>query len=286
MRRSLLFIPGNNPAMLQNSDVFDSDAVIYDLEDAVSVTEKDAARVLVSEYLQSRKSEPPMETIVRINAPDTKYFATDIEYIVSDKIDTIMLPKATVESLTLLDSVLTEVEAKKGMKKHIGVVPIVELAISVLQIDDIVKCPRVNGVLLGAEDLSSDVEVVRTKQGNEILYPRMRLAYACAAYKIDAIDTPFTDTNDNEGLKADCLFANNLGLNAKAAIHPNQVPVINEVFVPTQKSIEWALRVEEAACQAAQKGLGVFSLDGKMVDKPVIQRAENIIKKARKYNLI
>lgn len=286
MRRSLLFIPGNNPAMLQNSDVFDSDAVIYDLEDAVSVTEKDAARILVSQYLQSRKGEPPMETIVRINAPDTKYFADDVEHIVSDRIDTIMLPKATVESLTLLDKVLTDAEKKKGMKKRINVVPIVELCVSVLQIDDIVKCPRVNGVLLGAEDLSSDLEVVRTKQGNEILYPRMRLAYACAAYKIDAIDTPFTDTNDNEGLKSDCLFAGNLGMNAKAAIHPNQVPVINEVFVPAQKSIEWALRVEEAARQASQKGLGVFSLDGKMVDKPVIQRAENIIKKARKYNLI
>lgn len=164
--------------------------------------------------------------------------------------------------------------------------PIIELAVSVLQIEEIVKCPRVSGVLLGAEDLSSDLEVARTKKGNEILYPRMRLAYACAAQKIDAIDTPFTDTNDNEGLTEDCKFVANLGMNAKAAIHPNQVPVINEVFVPTRKSIEWALRVEEAANINAEKGLGVFSLDGKMVDKPVIQRAQKIIAKARKFNLI
>lgn len=114
----------------------------------------------------------------------------------------------------------------------------------------------------------------------------MRIAYACAAYKIDAIDTPFTDTNDEQGLTEDCLFVANLGMNAKAAIHPNQVPVINSVFVPTQKSIEWALRVEAAAKQASEKGLGVFSLDGKMVDKPVIARATKIIAKARKYNLI
>ena len=286
MRRSLLFIPGNNPAMLQNCDVFDSDAVIIDLEDAVSVTEKDAARALVAEFLNAMAEQPPMELIIRINGLDTEYYPADLEAVVSDKIDTVMLPKATVEYLEKLDKLLSEIEKKKRMSKKIGVVPIVELAISVLQIEEIVKCPRVNGVLLGAEDLSGDVGVMRTKKGNEILYPRMRLAYACAAYKIDAIDTPFTDTNDNDALTEDCLFVNNLGFNAKAAIHPNQVPVINSVFVPAQKSIEWALRVEEAARQASLKGLGVFSLDGKMVDKPVIQRAENIIKKARKYNLI
>lgn len=286
MRRSLLFIPGNNPAMLQNCDVFESDAVIFDLEDAVSVTEKDAARALVSQYLQSLTEVPPMEIVVRINGLDTQYYAHDLEAIVSDKIDTIMLPKATVEYLHELDALLTKAEKANGMKKHISIIPIVELAVSVLQIEEIVKCPRVNGVLLGAEDLSGDVGVMRTKQGNEILYPRMRLSYACVAYKIDAIDTPFTDTNDTEGLKEDCRFVNNLGFNAKAAIHPNQVPVINEIFVPERKSIEWALRVEEAARLASQKGLGVFSLDGKMVDKPVIQRAENILKKARKYKLI
>lgn len=285
MRRSLLFIPGNNPAMLQNSDVFESDAVIYDLEDAVSVTEKDAARALVSEFLKS-VSEPPMEIIVRINGLDTEYYQADLDAVVSDKIDSVMLPKANAEYLIKLDGLLSEQERKKGMKKKINVVPIVELASSVLGIDEIVKCPRVNGVLLGAEDLSGDIEVMRTKKGNEILYPRMKLAYACAAYKIDAIDTPFTDTNDGAGLEEDCRFVANLGFNAKAAIHPNQVPVINSVFVPAQKSIEWALRVKEAARQASLKGLGVFSLDGKMVDKPVILRAENIIKKARKYNLI
>lgn len=113
----------------------------------------------------------------------------------------------------------------------------------------------------------------------------MQVAYACAAYKIDAIDTPFTDTNDMDALKEDCKFVCNLGMNAKAAIHPNQIPTINSVFVPSDKLINWALRVEEAARRAAEKGLGVFSLDGKMVDKPVIMRAEKILEKARKYHL-
>lgn len=286
MRRSLLFIPGNNPAMLQNSDVFDGDAVIFDLEDAVSVTEKDAARSLVSQYLAALNSTPPMEIVVRINGLDTDYYEDDLEAVVSDKIDAVMLPKAQTVYLKKLDGLLGDIERRKGMKKKIGIIPIIELAVSVLQTDEICGCPRVNGVLLGAEDLSGDMGVARTKQGNEILYPRMRIACACAAYSIDSIDTPFTDTNDMEGLAEDCRLVNNLGFCAKAAIHPNQIPVINDVFVPTQKSITWALRVEEAAKQAALKGLGVFSLDGKMVDKPVIQRAEKILLKARKYNLI
>ncbi len=286
MRRSLLFMPGNNPAMLQNSDVFDSDAVIYDLEDAVSVTEKDAARTLVSQFLSSMKHQPPMEIVVRINGLDTDYYKQDLEAVVSDKIDTIMLPKAQVCYLNQLDELLTEIETRKGMTKKINIIPIIELAVSVLQIEQIVACPRVNGVLLGAEDLTSDLEVSRTKQGNEILYPRMKLAVACSAYKIDAIDTPFTDTNDAEGLVADCNFVANLGFGAKAAIHPNQVPTINGIFVPSAKNINWALRVEEATRQAAEKGLGVFSLDGKMVDKPVMERARKILAKARKYDLI
>ena len=286
MRRSLLFMPGNNPAMLQNSDVFESDAVIYDLEDAVSITEKDAARCLVAQYLKSMTKQPPMEIVVRINGMDTEFYQKDLEAIVSDKIDTIMLPKATVAYLAELDQILTSIETTTGMTKKINVIPIIELAISVMEIEGIAKSPRVNGILLGAEDLTSDLEVSRTKQGNEILFPRMRIAYACAACKIDAIDTPFTDTNDNEGLTEDCKYVNNLGMNAKAAIHPNQVPVINTVFVPTQKSIEWALRVDAAARQAYEKGLGVFSLDGKMVDTPVIERANKIITKARKFNLI
>lgn len=272
--------------MLQNADVFDSDAVIFDLEDAVSVTEKDAARELVSQYFASLKKKPPMEIVVRINGLDTDYYAADLNAVVCDKLDTVMLPKAQVEDLKLLDKLLAEEEKKKGLTKKIGVIPIVELAVSVLQTEEITACPRVNGVLLGAEDLSGDMEVMRTKQGNEILYPRQRLAYACGARKIDAIDTPFTDTNDESGLMDDCKFVSNLGFNAKAAIHPNQVPVINEIFVPAKKSIEWALRVEEAAKQAALKGLGVFSLDGKMVDKPVILRARKIIEKARAFNLI
>ena len=285
MRRSLLFIPSNNPAMLQNADVFGSDSVIFDLEDAVNVTEKDNARNLLFYYLQEH-STLNMEVVVRINGLDTEYYKDDLEKIVSDNIDAIMLPKARISYLKQLDELLTDLEQRKKLTKKIKVLPIIELAISVLEVDVIASLPRVDGILLGAEDLSSDLEVERTKEGKEIEYARSKVAFACKAYQIDAIDTPFTDVNDNEGLKKDCESAKTLAMNAKAAIHPNQIDTINESFLPTQKLITWAKRVMIATEEANKKGIGAFSLDGKMVDKPVIERAMKILKKAEKFNAL
>ena len=278
-------MPGNNPAMLQNSDLFESDGVIFDLEDAVSVTEKDSARILVSEFLKSKDSFP-MEVIIRINGLDTDFYQADLSAVVSDKIDTIMLPKATVKDLQELNEILSKLEAERKLTKKISVIPIIELTKSVLEIEEIVKQERVNGVLLGAEDLTSDLDVLRTKQGDEILYPRMRLAIACSAYKIDSIDTPFTDVNDEQGLISDSNKALSLGFTSKSAIHPSQVAIINQIFVPSPEKIKWALRVQQATETASKKGLGVFSLDGKMVDKPIIDRANKILQKAKRYNLI
>ena len=285
MRRSVLFIPGNNPAMLSNADVFGSDGVIFDLEDAVNVTEKDSARNLMHYYLEEHKNLD-LEVIVRINGLDTTFYKDDLDMVVSDSIDTIMLPKARITYIEELDKLLSSYEKERKLKKKIKIIPIIELAISVLEVDKIASMNRVDGILLGAEDLSSDMEVERTKQGKEIEYARARVATACKAYQIDAIDTPFTDVTDGDGLRADCKMAQSLGMNAKSAIHPNQIDTINEVFLPSEKLIKWALRVKEASDEASKKGIGVFSLDGKMVDKPVMQRAEKILAKAKKVKAI
>ena len=285
MRRSLLFIPGNNPAMLSNADVFGSDGVIFDLEDAVNVVEKDNARNLIHYYLEDHPNLD-LEVVVRINGLDTEFYQADLDMIVSDNIDAIMLPKARITYLEELDKLLTKYEKERRLKKKIKILPIIELAISVLEVDKIASMNRVDGILLGAEDLSSDMEVARTKEGKEIEYARCRVATACKAYQIDAIDTPFTDVNDKEGLTKDCLNAQTLGMNAKAAIHPNQIDTINEVFLPSEKLINWALRVKQASDEASAKGIGVFSLDGKMVDKPVMDRANKILAKAKKFKAI
>ena len=279
MRRSLLFIPGNNPGMLQSCDIFESDAVIFDLEDAVSGTEKDSARFLVSNYLKTYS--PNIEVVVRINGFDTPFYQDDLNVLLAlDNVNTIMLPKARVSDLVTLQELIKE------SKKNIKIIPIIEQAISLIEVEEIARFELVDGILLGAEDYTKDLEVVRTKEGNEIFYARNRIITACKAYKIDAIDTPFTDTNDNDGLVKDTLFAKSIGMNAKSAIHPNQVETINKLFTPTQKEIDYANRVLIARDEAFKKGLGVFSLDGKMVDKPVIERAEKVIEKAKKFGVL
>jgi citrate lyase subunit beta/citryl-CoA lyase len=280
MRRSLLFIPANNPAMMQNSLLFQADGIIYDLEDAVSIKDKDSARTLLTHFLETTRVN--CEIIVRINGLDTPEAKKDLESIVSDAIDTIMLPKADPEALSSLDTFLTSLEEKCHLKKKIKIIPIIELAMSLLDVRAIARAKRVDGILLGAEDFTKDMEVERTKDGLEILMARSLVATCAKAYKIDAIDTPFTDTSDEEGLIKDCILALKLAMNAKACIHPNQIPIVNAKFSPSPEAIVWAKKVVEAS---QKHETGAFSLEGKMIDKPIIERCQKILAKARKFGL-
>ena len=280
MRRSLLFIPATKPGMMQNADIFAADSIIFDLEDAVAFSEKDSARILLKNFLQT--FEPTYEVIIRINQIDNINGLLDLETLVSDRIDTIMLPKARIESVKKLAELLDNFEKARKIKKTIKIIPLLELAASILETEAIAGLPRVDGILLGAEDLTNDMETERTLTGEEIFYPRSRIAYAARAHGIDAIDTPYTNVNDDKDLTQDAIRAKRLGMTAKAAIHPNQVRYINEVFSPSKEQIAWALKVLEAA----KTNLGVFSLDGKMIDKPIIERCQKIIEKAKKYRII
>ncbi|MDD4000340.1 MAG: CoA ester lyase, partial [Bacilli bacterium] len=222
------------------------------------------------------------EVIVRINEIDHLNGLLDLEAIISNHLDTIMLPKARKTSIKKLAELLNNFEKTRNIRRPIKIIPLIELAVSLLEVEEIVSLPRVDGILLGAEDLTNDLEIERTKVGEEIFYPRSKIAYACRASGIDAIDTPFTDVLDEEGLYQDALKAKALGMTAKAAIHPNQIRYLNEVFSPSQKQIEKALKIMEAA----KNNTGVFSLDGKMVDKPIIERSQKIIEKAKRYQLL
>jgi len=279
MIRSALFIPANNPGMMQNADLFAADAIIFDLEDAVLAEEKDSARALLSHYLQTFTLKA--KVIVRINS-NPLWFAKDLEAIVCNRLDAILLPKANYEDLSQTKMMLTRLEKDYKISKKIAIIPLIETAMAVLDIERLINRARVSGVLLGAEDLTADIGINRTKQGKEILYARMRLALVASAYRIFSIDTPFTDINDNEGLIEDATFARDLGFSAKAAIHPRQIPIINKVFSPTEEEIIWAKRVIEKSKVAS----GAFSLDGKMVDQPIIERAKKTIQDAKRYDLV
>jgi len=280
VRRSLLFIPANSPAMLQNADIFETDGLIFDLEDAISLMEKDAARDLLSEYFESYKLEG-VELIIRMNQLDSIYADDDLKRALSWPIDSIMVPKARYQDLVQLEEKLEKLEKKTKREKKIMLIPIIEQAIALFEVDKIASLDRVSALLLGGEDLATNLEVERTKDAEEILLARQLVIYAAKAYSKDAIDTPFTDVSDKEGLIQDAKHAKRLGMSGKSCIHPIQIDDINTIFSPTEKEIAYAHRVIEAEKEALLNHKGVFSVDGKMVDKPIIERAKKLLEKVK-----
>jgi citrate lyase subunit beta/citryl-CoA lyase len=273
----MLFMPGNNPGMLQSADIFDADSVIFDLEDSVSIEEKDSALILVTELMKSIQLNANI--VIRINPYDTAFYQTDLDLIKQLNINTILLPKASLQSMKDLDSQLE--------KTNINIFALIETAQGIEDVYEILKSTsRCVGLILGGEDLSVDLNCERTKEGTELFYARTRVVNAAKALKKIVVDTPFTDTIDEMGLKNDCLTARKLGFDGKASINPRQIDIINTVFSPSEKEIKFALRVIDAKNLALENGLGVFSLDGKMVDLPVIKRAEFIVHTAVKIGLI
>ena len=285
MRRSLLFIPANSPAMLQNADVFQADSVIFDLEDSVSIEEKDAARNLLVAYLNHFK-HLNMEKIVRINGLDSPFFEADLNYILQTDIQTIMLPKATIENTNYLSKKLDILEKKLKKFHKVMILPIIELAQSLVEINEIAKISRVDGLLLGAEDLATNINVQRTIDSMEIFFARSMVVIAAKANQIDAIDTPFTDTQNESLLLKDAQFARSIGMNAKACIHPLQIDIVNEVFSPSLDEINYAKKVLLAYESAQVEKKGAFSVDGKMIDKPIIDRCRKTLELAEKFKLI
>lgn len=287
MRRSMLFLPGNNPNMLINGSCLGSDAVIFDLEDAVSPAEKDAARILVRNtmrYMDFRGCE----IIVRINSIDTPYWKPDLDTVIPHTPSLILLPKTgTAAHVLEADAYITALEETLGLDSNtIGLMPLIETALGVENAYTIASATkRVKALFLGAEDLTADLQCKRTKEGREIDYARTRLVVAARAAGVDVYDTPFTDVNDDEGIWADAQLAKALGFTGKAAISPRHVEVINTVFSPTQKEINYAYEVMEAITLAKAQGKGAIALHGKMIDAPIVARAQQTIAAAEALGL-
>lgn len=287
LRRSMLFMPGNNPGMLQTAEVFGSDSIILDLEDAVSLGEKDAARILIKGALKTF-DYGTTEVVIRINPFSTPYALEDIDVMARLKPNAILLPKATPEDMKKLDEILAVIEEEEGFEKEsIRIHALVETTYGVETVYETLQMSnRIESVCLGGEDLAADLGVARTKDSEELFYARTKVVNACRASKIDAIDTPFTDTNDEAGLLADTIHAKKLGFTGKLSINPRQINTIHKIYSPTADEITWANRVMYAKDEAEKEGLGVFSLDGKMIDAPVITRAVNTLNTARVIGLI
>ncbi|NLA71829.1 MAG: CoA ester lyase [Clostridiaceae bacterium] len=288
MRRSLLFLPGNQPGMLQSGGVLPADTLIFDLEDSVAAGEKDAARELVASALRSFDFGR-RELSARINDLETKHAFTDLKTLIPAGIETIMLPKVSGgDMVQQVAALFDEIELEHGIVKgRIKIIALIETACGVEHAYEVaVASPRVVALALGAEDLAADLGCARTKEGREIFYSRSRLIIAAKAAGIEALDTPFTDARDTEGCYEDALFARSLGYAGKLCISPHHLDSIHRAFMPSKAEIEFALEVTEAMRRAKEDKRGAVSLRGKMIDLPVLLQAERTLHLARAAGLI
>ncbi len=269
MARSYLFVPGNVPRMLQHAEVFEADALIFDLEDAVSLEEKDEARQLVRSFLQTHPPSQP--AYVRVNADA---LARDFSILDGLPIHGVVLPKASIQTLASLREQLDGEEW--------SVLALVETPSAFLELSDLARDPGVDGLILGGVDLRAALHAHPTESGIELLYARSRLLMAARAYGIEAIDTPYAESDD-AGFETDLKRSVALGFDAKCAIHPNQVPPLNAAFTPSQERIREARRIVE---RHEQTGEVRFSLDGRMVDRPVLEEAKQLLERAKRYKAL
>lgn len=288
MRRTMLFLPGNNPRMIMNGGLLGADSIIFDLEDAVAPDEKDAARELVSKALKALDFRK-CEIIVRINALDTAYWEEDLEKIIPLAPDVIMPTKVSDgDYIRRLDEKMSREEEKAGiLTGKTGIIPLLETASGIENAYEIARASkRMKALYLGAEDLTADLRAPRTKEGKEIFYARGRIVCAARAAGIEVYDTPFTDVEDMEGLEKDTKAAKALGFTGKAVISPRHVDCVNEIFSPSQAEIQYAGMVIEAIEKAKAEGKGAVSLNGKMIDAPIVERAKIVLSAARELGVL
>ena len=278
LRRSMLFIPGSNAAMLSTAFVYRPDSIMFDLEDAVALREKDSARLLVYHALQLTAYRG-IETVVRINPLDTPYGLKDLAAAVRGGAEIIRLPKTDcAEDIQNLEHEVERIERACG--REVGstrLMAAIESASGVVNAVSIATAsPRMDSIALAGFDYVVDMQTQRG-DGSELFYARCALLHAARAAKIDAFDVVFSDVNDDEGFLKEANFAKHLGFNGKSLINPRQIELLHKAYAPTTEELRKAERIVEAAEQAEREGLGVVSLNGKMVDAPVVLNAQRIL---------
>lgn len=278
MRRSMMFVPGNNPGMLQNAGIYGADTVIFDVEDSVALTEKDAARNLVHNAIKYMKY--PCEVAVRINHIETPFGMADLKTILPAKPDLIRLPKAeTADDIRQVDGIITEVEHQCGFEAgSIKMMAAIESARGILNAYDICSAsPRMVAIAIGGEDFVADLKTTRTRDGKELFAARSQLVLAARAAGINVIDSVFSNVNDEEGFIAETQMIKDMGFDGKSVINPRQIKIVHKIFSPSDKEIERARRVLKAYNEALEKKSGVIALDGKMIDTPIVARAQRTL---------
>jgi citrate lyase subunit beta/citryl-CoA lyase len=267
--------------MIAKSFEVEADGIIFDLEDSVSWQEKENARKNVIQAI-GRAKKTGKEIIVRINVVNSHLGIHDILEVVPQEPDAIIIPKAEESSMITADTMIGAIEREMGWDVNkIHLIPLMETADSIVNASKIVcAASRINGLQFGAEDLTKELCIIRTSGGDELQYARSVLVFAGRARDIDIIDSPFVDFANAQGLIAETKRIKALGMTGKTCIHPNQVAVVNDLFSPAPEELVQARRVVEAFELSVKQGKGACTLDGKMIDNPVAERARQIIRKA------
>ncbi len=277
--RSLIFVPGNRRDMLEKARDFDADAIVADLEDSVPPAEKENARGVVRDMAPTL-SGLGQKVLVRLNSLDTGLTRDELAALIGPHLYGISIGK--VEStwdIKECDRIASALEKGAGLEPgHLKIVPWIENSRAVMRVYDIaIASPRVVGLAFGAEDYTDDMDIQRTDEGDEVYFPRATVALAARAAGVAALDSPFVRFRDQDGLKREIEVALKLGFKGKFAIHPAQLDTINTMFSPRPEDVEYARRVMEAWDQAEADGRGSTSLDGRMIDVPVVKRARSLL---------
>lgn len=282
LRRTMLYVPGNNAGMMKDAHIYRSDSVMFDLEDSVSLYEKDSARLLVFNALSTLNYEG-IETVVRINGLDTPYGREDIRAMVRARPDVIRLPKAeTAEDVKAVEKLIEKEERICGYEKGtIKMMAAIESPLGVINAYAIaMSSDRLIGIALGAEDFVTNMKTKRSPDGIELLFARSQILTAARAAGIYALDTVYSDVNNEAGFIQEVELVKQLGFDGKSVISPRQIGPVHKIFCPTDKEIDNAIKVIHAIREAEEKKSGVISLNGKMVDKPIVDRARRILELA------
>ncbi len=284
-RFSRLYLPGNNPGMFLNAGLHSPDGIILDLEDSVAPDRKDEARILVRNALRAVDFYGA-ERMVRINQGERGL--TDLESVIPHNVHLILIPKCEdTDALRMVDETIASIKRREGQNDTVLLMPIIESAKGVERAYEIATAsPNVVAMAIGLEDFTADLGVQRTKEGSESLYARNRIVVAARAAGIQAIDSVFSDVGDMDGLLSNVLSSKAMGFEGMGCIHPRQIAVIRKGFSPTPEEIDRARKIVIAYRDAISRGLGVVALGSKMIDPPVVARAQKTIDLAVRLEII
>lgn len=282
--RCYLYVPGNRERMLARAPTVGADALILDLEDSVPPSEKAATRGLVAAAIP-RLAAQGQRVYVRINALGGGLAEDDLAAVVVPGLEGIALPKVEAASeVAHVAQILDRLEHERGLAPgSLQVRALIETPEGLLSAREIARAPRLTAISLGAEDFLSVLGVSRSRTGVELLYARSHIVVAAHAAGVDPIDSVYVDIDDEEGLLEDTRLARQLGFKARSAIHPRQVGPIQKVFTPSDEEVTWARRVIAAYRQAEALGHASVAVDGKMIDIPIVERAQRLLARAAAY---